>query len=216
MQVISIIGQKGGSGKTTLAEIISVAAMRDGIEVLGIDLDPQVSFASWYDRRGQDSAPLVIDAQHGRLQHALDTAAGQGVQLCIIDTAGRAEGALHAAIKAADLVLIPLQPTLPDLVTAEAVLDAIRFAGNPQHFAVLTRVKSRGTRHSDTAEWLEEKGLTVCPHVIGDRVTYQDAAAVGQTPQEYEPGGKAAEECAGVHKFIMSHIQNIKTKGAAA
>jgi chromosome partitioning protein len=71
---------------------------------------------------------------------------------------------------------------------------------------VLTRVKPAGTRHEDTAAWLREQGVEVCPAVLGDRVTYQDAYARGQGVSEAAPHGKAAAEIKEVYKYVSSLI----------
>ena len=205
MKVIAVIGQKGGTGKTTLTQVLTVAAEQAGLITAGIDLDPQVSLCKWSDTRQQD-APLVIDTQPARLPHTLDTARKQGVGLVVIDTAGRAEHASLAAAKAADLVIIPLQPTVADLQTLEAARDVIKLAGNPPSLAVLTRIKATGERHAESMEWLKAQNMPTCPVMLGDRVAYQDAYAVGQTPMEFEPRGKAAEECKLLYEFVSKLI----------
>ena len=54
MKTIAIIGQKGGTGKTTVAKILLAAASADGKSALGVDLDPQASLCKWGDRRDRD------------------------------------------------------------------------------------------------------------------------------------------------------------------
>lgn len=215
MNTIAIIGQKGGTGKTTLAEILAVAAEREGIVTAAIDLDPQASLCHWSDLRGAET-PIVIDTQPARLPKTLETAKSQGVGLCIIDTAGRAEQAALAACKAADLVLIPVQPTVTDLKTVEAAADIIKLAGNPKSIVILTRVKPRGDRHTETTDWLKAQGFEVCPHFLGDRVTYQDAAGAGQTPQEFDPSGKASFECKQVFEFTQKLVKPVTKKEVVA
>lgn len=205
MKTIAIIGQKGGTGKTTLAEILLVAFEADGLTAIGIDLDPQTSLCSWADAREADS-PAVLPVPHSRLPQTLDTAKAEGVQVCIIDTAGRAEQAALKAAQAADVVILPLQPTSADLVTAKATKEIIELAKAPASFAVLMRVKAQGTRHIEAAEFLKSLGIETCPATIGERVSYQDAAAAGQTPQETEPGSRAAVECQNVYVFTRQHI----------
>lgn len=205
MKTIAIIGQKGGTGKTTLAEILLIGFEQAGHSVLGIDLDPQTSLCSWKDARGQES-PAVIPMQHSRLPQTLETAAREGVEVCVIDTAGRAEQAALKAAQAADLVILPLQPTSADLVTAEATKAIVDMAKTPASFAVLMRVKAQGTRHLEAVEFLKGQGIETCPATIGERVSYQDAAAAGQTPQEIEPTGKAAEECQQVYVFTRQQL----------
>ncbi|WMS45376.1 ParA family protein (plasmid) [Acuticoccus sp. MNP-M23] len=206
MKTIAFIGQKGGTGKTTLASALAVAFESDGIPTRGIDLDPQASLAGWSDDRGA-FAPEVVVTVAPRLQRELDAAARAGAQVCLIDTAGRAEESSMAAVKAADLVIIPMQPSAADLKTAASVLNTIKLGGNPPHFAVLTRVKTRGSRADEARQFLEGQGIKVCPYEISDRVTFQDATASGMAPQEFEPSGRAAEECRHVYEFSRQKIE---------
>lgn len=200
MKVISLICQKGGTSKTTTAINLAVEAAACGLEVALIDLDPQVSACDWKDIRG-DRPPVVAATPVPHLGRALKAAFDAGADLAIVDTAGRTNDAAAAAARAADLVLIPLQPSLIDLKTLGATLEIIRLAGGKPTRAVLTRVRSAGTRHEDTTAWLVEQGVEVCPASLGERVTYQDAYAQGLGVLEAEPTGKAAEEIRQVYLY---------------
>src|SRR5262245_18935818 len=102
MYTIALLVQKGSTGKTTRPPPLPVAAVRSGLTALLIGLDPQATACSWSDRRAQD-APLVIDAQPGRLPAALEKARQGGVNLVLIDTPARTEQSALAAAKCADL-----------------------------------------------------------------------------------------------------------------
>jgi chromosome partitioning protein len=210
MKVVSIVCQKGGTAKTSLAVNLAVEAAAAGIEAVVIDLDPQVSASDWKDIRG-DAAPVVAASPTPHLERVLKAAAENGADLAIVDTAGRTNDAAHAAARVADLVLVPLQPSLADLKTLAATLDIVRIAGNKPVRAVLTRVKPAGVRHEETAAWLREQGVEVCPAMIGDRVTYQDAYALGRGVSELDPNGKAASEVRAVYKYI-SQLLALETK----
>jgi len=210
MKVLSIVCQKGGSAKTTAAINLAVDATRRGLEVALIDLDPQVSACDWKDIRG-DKPPVVAATPVPHLDRALKAAADAGADLAIIDTAGRANETMSAAARVADLVLIPLQPSLPDLNTVVATLDVIRIAGGKPTRALLARVRAAGHRHEETAAWLTAKGVEVCPFTLGERVIFQDAYALGLGVMEAEPGGKAAEEIQQVYNYICS-ILGLATK----
>lgn len=210
MKIFSIVCQKGGTGKTTTALNVAVEAVANGLEVVYIDLDPQVSACDWKDIRG-DKPPVVAATPVPHLERALKAAEAAGADLAIVDTAGRTNDAASAAARAADLVLIPLQPSLIDLKTLHATLDIIRLAGNKPTRALLTRVRAVGTRHEETAAWLEQQGVEVCPHVLGERVVYQDAYAQGLGVTEVEPGGKAAEEIRQVYLYA-SRLLGLSTK----
>lgn len=209
MKVISLVCQKGGTSKTTTAINLAVEAMAYGLEVVLIDLDPQVSACDWKDIRG-DEPPVVAATPVPHLERTLKAAEENGADLAIIDTAGRTNDAAAAAARAADLVLVPLQPSLIDLKTLGATLEIIRLAGNKPTRAILSRVRASGTRHQETMTWLESQGIEVCPATLGERVTYQDAYAQGQSVSEAEPGGKAAQEIREVYKYI-SHIIGLPT-----
>jgi cellulose biosynthesis protein BcsQ len=114
MQTISLIAQKGGTGKTTLALSLAVAAEAAGRTTLIVDLDPQASACKWGDRRTAET-PAVIDAQSARLPNALEKAAQAGVDLAIIDTPARIEQAATEAARISDLVIIPCKPSIYDL-----------------------------------------------------------------------------------------------------
>ena len=109
MQTIAFICQKGGTGKTTLALSLATAAAADGRTVAIIDLDPQASACEWGDIRAA-ATPAVIDARPARIDAVAGRARDMGVDLLLVDTAGRTEQAALAAARVADLVLVPLQP----------------------------------------------------------------------------------------------------------
>jgi chromosome partitioning protein len=214
MKVISLICQKGGTSKTTTAINLAVEAAACGLEVALIDLDPQVSACDWKDIRGE-KPPVVAATPVPHLDRALKAAAEAGADLAIVDTAGRTNDAAAAAARAADLVLIPLQPSLIDLKTLGATLEIIRLAGGKPTRAVLTRVRSVGTRHEETTAWLVEQGVEVCPASLGERVTYQDAYAQGLGVLEAEPTGKAAQEIRQVYLYA-SKLLGLSTKRIAS
>jgi chromosome partitioning protein len=210
MKVLALICQKGGTAKTTTAINLAVEAMAYGLEVAVIDLDPQVSACDWKDIRG-DEPPVVVATPVPHLPRALKAAADTGADLVLVDTAGRTNDAAIAAARVADLVLIPLQPSLIDLKTLGATLEIIRLGGNRPTKGLLTRVKAAGTRHEATTAWLQEQGVEVCPAMLGERVTYQDAYAQGRGVVETEPAGKAALEIRQVYEYI-SRLLDLPTK----
>ena len=201
MNTISFVCQKGGTGKTTLAISLAVEAARTGVSAAVVDLDPQVSACEWSDLRSQET-PVVIDAQPARVDSVVSRAQEMGIDLLLVDTAGRTEQSALAASRVADLVLMPLQASVIDLKTVKATLDLVDLGGTKQRAAVLTRVKPFGSRHVETIQWLEQQGVPVCPVTIGDRITFQDAYSHGLSPCEIEPRGKAAAEIRQLYEYI--------------
>lgn len=201
MQVLAVIGQKGGTGKTTTALGLAVEACLAGRSVAVIDLDPQITAANWSDRRGKE-APAVVSCQVARLAQVLAAAAKQGADLAVIDTPGKSTDALIAAAKAADFVLMPIQPQLYDIETLGSLKDVLMLAGNPPAAVLVNRAPVQGKRHTETQEAAASQGFTVCPVVIFARAAHGDAGNVGQSAAEYEPKGKAAQEMTDLYSYI--------------
>lgn len=212
MKTISFISQKGGTGKTTLALNVATEAMRHGLMVAIIDLDPQPSATAWSELRAKRNDPPVLDAKASRLAAAVAAAAKEGLDLLIVDTGGRTDEGAFAAAKASDLVIVPIQPSVIDVNSMDATRDLIIRAGEPASIVVLTRVKPFGTRHEEIAKGLAN-GFTVCPITIGDRVSFQDAYAAGQTVAEYEPAGKAVQEIQQLYMYICQHVDMTSGRG---
>jgi chromosome partitioning protein len=201
MNILAIIGQKGGNGKTTAAIGLGVAGEQAGRQSAVIDLDPQATATKWSDRRSQE-APAVVSCQVSRLPQVLEAAAKGGVQLAIIDTPGKSTDAAIAAAKAANFVLIPIQPQLFDIETLDSVKDILALAGNPPAAVVVNRASVQGKRHIETQEAATAQGFTVCPVVIFARAAHGDAGNIGQTAAEYDPKGKAAQEMSALYHYI--------------
>lgn len=204
MKILAIIGQKGGSGKTTTALGLAVEATRKGSAVAVVDLDPQATAASWGDRREDKEAPAVISCQASRLRQVLDAAKAQGVHLAIIDTAGKSNETAIAAAKVADWVLMPIQPQLFDIETLKSVKEILTLAGNPAAAVVINRAAVQGRRHEETYEAAEAMGFTVAPVVMFQRTAHGDAGNIGLTAVEYEPKGKAGQEMAALYDYIIN------------
>ena len=207
MQTIALVAQKGGTGKTTLALSLAVAAEATGRSTLIIDLDPQASACKWGDRRQADT-PAIIDAQPSQLHNALAKAAEAGVDLAIIDTPARIEQAAAEAARSADLVLIPTKPSIYDLETLHISLELTRGRSRRSPVVVLNAVPASGNRQEQAAQAIRDLGLLVCSASLGHRVAFEYAAQLGLSATEYEPAGKAAAEIRAVYASVCQLLDN--------
>lgn len=193
MKTVAILSQKGGTGKTTLAVHLAVAAERRDVPVAVLDLDPQASAADWKDSRAGDS-PSVTSIQSSRLGKALEVAESAGAALVIIDSAPHSADAAVAAAEAADLILIPCRAGILDLRAIATTARIVKVTGKPA-FVIMNAAPTRAPRlMADAIAAVHKHGLAVAPVVIHQRSAYAHALTAGQTAEEYEPEGKAAEE----------------------
>lgn len=209
MITISILGQKGGTGKTTVALGLAVAAYRAGKVVAVIDLDPQASAANWKDRRTEDN-PAVVSAQSSRLRQTISAAEEMGAEIVVIDTAGRNDDSALNAARFADLVLIPTRTNIVELEALPAARDILRLAGNPPAFVVLNGIHPTANRQAVEARELVQKTfeLTCTPIHLCHRAAYADAMTTGRTPQELDEDGKAAAELDSLFRFSFEFVNS--------
>ena len=192
MQTIAILSQKGGTGKTTLALNLAVAAEASGFATAIIDLDPQASAREWAKSREAET-PVVISAHASQLEEVLAAARENGAALSIIDTAPHSERDALAAARAADLILIPCRPAILDLRAMVSTKELADLARTPA-LAVINAAPPRGHLPDEAAEAIRDYGMEVASVVIAQRAAFVHSLTLGQTVTEYEPGGKAADE----------------------
>jgi chromosome partitioning protein len=200
MKTVAILSQKGGSGKTTLAIHLAVAALEHGLSAMVADLDPQASATMWHKARTHP-LPHVQPTHPVALSGLIQEAARQDLDLFLIDTAPQSDNPAVAAAEAADLVLITCRPSVMDLRAVQNTIRLARLAGvSPQ--VVLTQVDPFGTLQEEAVHTLDGLGVTVLPELMGRRVAYHHGLIDGRTALEYEPVGKAANEVRSLFRAI--------------
>jgi chromosome partitioning protein len=192
MFTIAFVCQKGGAGKTTAAIHTAVEGSRRGFKTLLIDIDPQASAAKVMDRRG-DIPPDVTTEAAGRLDRAIRVAAEQGYDLVVIDSAPQADRAAAQAAKVADLVVIPLQPSILDLDAVDSTIDVCKLVGTPM-LVLLNRVPAQGREVAGTETAIKRRGLAVASVRWGERKAFRYPFMKGLTAREVEPDSRAAVE----------------------
>jgi chromosome partitioning protein len=207
MKVIAVLNQKGGAGKTTIATHLARALQLEGAEVVLIDSDPQGSARDWAAVREDQPLPVVgID----RPTIERDLRALGKKDYVIIDGAPQAADLAVSAIKAADFILIPVQPSPYDIwATAdlvELVKSRIEITDGKLKAAFIVSRAIKGTKiGSEIAEALNGYGLPVLKSRITQRVLYPSTAAAGTTVLDVEPTSDAANEC----RALIAEIKEI-------
>ncbi|MDZ8242002.1 MAG: ParA family partition ATPase [Nostoc sp. ChiQUE01a] len=205
MKTISIVSRKGGVGKSTLSISIATAAALKKKETALIDLDPQCSASKWSDSRDAEY-PAVISCQASRLENVLEAANGEGADFVVIDSAPHSESGTLAAIRAADLILIPCQPSILDL---RAIADTIDLVNLTKKTAtvVLNAVPTRGSLGDEAEDALKEYKIPVAPVRISERTAFVRCLSGGLSVMEYEPRGKAADEIWQLYKWVCKQVK---------
>ena len=191
MNTIVLAAQKGGCGKSTLAVSLAVAAMQEGHSVRLIETDPQGTSGIWQQQRACSLPGVDVISDIAQLEQRLWIFSRHDVAVTIIDTASGVSALTNAAIRRADLCLIPVRPSIVDIQAVVPTLGTVRANARPFAF-VLSQAPHRGRRTGDAAAGLGDEappdlGDVVAQPYIGMRVQHQDALGKGLAVTEYAP-----------------------------
>ncbi|ETW11013.1 cobyrinic acid a,c-diamide synthase [Roseivivax marinus] len=200
MKTIMTSSQKGGSGKTTMALNLAVAAAKDGNRVIAFDLDPQQSLRAWWQARDTDDIQMLDqDPPVADIRQFLKHAEGQGFDIAIVDTPPAAGDWLRAAMAEADLVAVPVKPTPADLRAIGRTIDIIN-ASQPPFAFFLSQTKPGTKVVNETARVLAKHG-----RVADTEMTYRVSHATGEMNGTGAIEGddkKAAAEFAAIWTYV--------------
>jgi len=213
--ILLIGGEKGGTGKTTIAT--NLAAMRAGAgrDVLLVDTDIQGSASFWVQVRNEKGiAPRVANIQkfgRGLAGELLDLKGRY--QDIIIDAGGRDSPELRASLVRADMAVIPVQASQFDLWTLDRMEEMVKLAAEYNPGLVVKILVTRASTNQfvaearKAAELIDEfEAFNLADTVIKDRIAYRRAAAEGKGVTEIAKSehDKAAREIRALYKEIFA------------
>jgi chromosome partitioning protein len=204
--IIAVINQKGGAGKTTIALNLAAALVAQSKRVLLIDADPQQTAQDWAAIRQAPRPFQVVGVAKPVLHRDLPMMAADYDHV-VIDGAPRNYEVARSAIAAADLVLIPVQPSGADFwasrETVGLVKEAHSFKETQKSVFVVSRKIGRTVLGRDITDALAEFDIPILRAGTTQRVIYAEALTAGLTVFEQQPGGPAAHEI----RAILSELQ---------
>jgi chromosome partitioning protein len=195
-KVISILNQKGGVGKTTLAVHLATAFARKKRRVLLLDADPQGSALDWAAaRRGEPLFP-VVGLPKSSIHKELPAIASN-FDLVIIDGPPRVYDVAKSACGASDLVLIPVQPSPYDVWAAKEIIDLLAEAEihrpNLKRAFLINRKIVNTAIGRDVTAALSDYPTPVLKTAICQRVAFAESAAQGLTVFDHAANAAAQE-----------------------
>lgn len=204
MRTIAVIARKGGSGKTTVATHLALAAHLRGLKTLVADTDPQHSALEVFKAR-QGPGPERTDSTGPKLFALQMAAVRDGTDAMFIDTAAGAVEDVANAVVLADLSLLVLRPTFLDLAAAVHTVDTVRRLRKPAIVVVNQAPPAReGVETPAVRRALQALSilrLPVAPAILRSRAVYQTALETGRSAEETDDTA-AAQEVAALWAFV--------------
>jgi chromosome partitioning protein len=207
-KVITIAQQKGGAGKTTLAAQLAVVWARQGKRLAVVDIDPQASLAAWAELRRVRNGVAGLGFEFAALA---GWRAGEWVErqareadFVIVDSPPHAELEARIALRAASLVLVPIQPSPLDLWSSATTLRLARDEGRAI-LAVLNRVPARSSLIETVIAELTRDRIPLATAALGSRVAFAQAMAQGRGVVETAPSSVAAAEITALAAEIAAY-----------
>ncbi len=204
--IVALCQTKGGTGKSTLAECLSVeAAKTETVQIL--DLDPQASTTKWWRRRKGPANPLLVSDIKSMAVFRDTLKKKGGPDVLIIDSPGSMLGLIRDAIDAADVIVIPIGPSVKDWEAMDVVESIVHRSGKrDQTVHLINRFRTGTDTSAEALRALTERTANQ-PLMIALRTDYERADAAGLTAPEINE--EAAKEVA----LLWSKIKRIGNYG---
>lgn len=197
-RIVALVGQKGGTGKTTLAISLAAHWADAGLRVLLVDVDPQQSALTWADVAAEAGAPAPAVVALGVALRQQLAPHRSAYDVVVIDCPPAHAERQRAALMVADLALLPTGPDPTEMWAAASSADLIREAQairpSLRALVVVTRRDRRTSMGAVAHVAAEQLGMPVADTSIARRVTFPEAIAAGHAPTTWASTSDAARE----------------------
>ncbi len=197
-KILTVAQQKGGAGKTTIVAQLAVTWAQQGNKVAIMDIDPQASLTAWHDVRGEaqengNVADIYLSQVSGWRTSGEVSRLADEFDIVIIDSPPHAETEAKIAIRSANLVAIPLQPSPMDLWATRPTIKLADKEG-VDWIGILNRVPPRGKLADEIRAAMKEEDITATTACLGNRVVFASSMMKGKGVLETQRTSSAAQE----------------------
>lgn len=211
--IVSLAGQKGGSGKTTTAICLADEWHRQGYNTLLVDTDPQATAQTWGDvaTEKEIDGPTVIGMGDGFHETLPDISSNY--DRTVIDCPPGNSQRQRSAFMVSDGVLIPSGPGITDIWSMAETIDIAKKAQSIRKrlnvWIFITRKDSRTVISEKAEAALDDTSIPRLESTLGSRVAFQETPAEGVGVTRYKPNGTAASE---VKSLVNELEQNMEVQ----
>lgn len=204
MKVLSVITQKGGCGKTTIATALAVAAELDRKSTAIFDLDPQATACFWSDVR-RSSTPVVKDCSGIRLPNYLEAARNNNCKLAVIDCPAVHRDIAHDAAMLSDFILIPTRADVFDVRSMNTTVQLIRSIDR-KCAVILNFCPPSGPEVPAARNGVKKIKVELCPVELKLLKAFTRAQQTGQSVQETAPNSDASKQVVQLYKYTKEKL----------
>jgi len=229
MKVISLLGEKGGVGKTTLAINLAITLSNMEYKVALLDADPNRNASKLISLRDSDKP---IDAFPASTQPHKDVKKYKKYDFVIIDSPGRVvdvsgklnEGIAISTVACSHLVIVPTSASPNDILGAGPTIDLIHRVNQDRgkkkpkvnYYFLLSMVQGNTRLARDAREHIRRlyndkgKKVKIFETETAPRIAYQESLTIGESVTEYQGiFGRAKREINALTEEVLKNAEKI-------
>ncbi|WP_140187405.1 AAA family ATPase [Providencia stuartii] len=215
MCIITVCNEKGGTGKSSIAQSLSVYLVKQNKSVLLIDADPQKTTSDWASERAESDLPKIPFVEMSGNMHDSLIQMDARFDYVVVDCGGADSKAMRSTLATADIAIIPFRPKRRDLKIAPEMSEITETAqalnSKLKIFSVITQAPTnpnQNYRIENAKSLLKQLGLNPLYNFTRNLNSWDDAEESGSSVLEYKDDKKAADDATSIFVELFEVIKN--------